>query len=505
MAAPLAATIFADLGAEVVKVERPGGDPMRADPSAFAAWNRGKRTVELDLGEEHGRRELGALLDQADLLIENLRPGSLERRLFDAGDGNDDGGRRERAAHRRAAAWPAAAGHLLDQWMGQQRAVTRRAGLGAAGAGPRRHAAGPVHRRRRHLATLPRRQRGRCPARRARRRRRAGQARVDGLRPARRDLAARRAALPQRGAHLPPAGPPAPRLAPEELGRPASLRDRRRPLRHGEPQRYRALARAVPPARDRRRRARLRARPRASRGSPTRSGTGPSWPRSPPPSLSRTADEWEAALLESPAAVAKCNTLAEWLDSDRPGPTTWCAETDDPVLGRVPLLGPTRADRGRARRAEARPPARRRAGRARWAPHRRPLQFLGRAAGVAPAGRARGRRREGGAAGRRGRVPDDAGPAQHLRRRQPLQAGAGARPQGADRPGPAARPGGRVRRRGRERGGRRVGAARARRGGAAGGQPGAGLRPGQGLRLGRAAGQPGPRSTTWCRRRRGWR
>ena len=44
VAAPLAGTIFADLGADVIKVERPGGDPMRADPARFAAWNRGKET-----------------------------------------------------------------------------------------------------------------------------------------------------------------------------------------------------------------------------------------------------------------------------------------------------------------------------------------------------------------------------------------------------------------------------------------------------------------------------
>ena len=55
VAAPLAATILADLGAEVTKVERPGGDPLRADPARFAAWNRGKRSVELDLSTEAGR------------------------------------------------------------------------------------------------------------------------------------------------------------------------------------------------------------------------------------------------------------------------------------------------------------------------------------------------------------------------------------------------------------------------------------------------------------------
>ncbi len=79
VAAPLAATIFADLGAQVVKVERPGGEPLRSDPARFAAWNRGKRTVELDLATEAGHREALGLLDEADLLVENLRPGALER------------------------------------------------------------------------------------------------------------------------------------------------------------------------------------------------------------------------------------------------------------------------------------------------------------------------------------------------------------------------------------------------------------------------------------------
>ena len=79
VAAPLAATIFADHGAQVVKIERPGGDPLRSDPARFAAWNRGKRSVELDLATEGGRREALGLLDEADLLVENLRPGALER------------------------------------------------------------------------------------------------------------------------------------------------------------------------------------------------------------------------------------------------------------------------------------------------------------------------------------------------------------------------------------------------------------------------------------------
>ena len=63
----------------MVKVERPGGDPLRADPARFAAWNRGKRTVELDLHDGDGPGRGAATLDEADLLIENLRPGALER------------------------------------------------------------------------------------------------------------------------------------------------------------------------------------------------------------------------------------------------------------------------------------------------------------------------------------------------------------------------------------------------------------------------------------------
>ena len=96
----------------------------------------------------------------------------------------------------------------------------------------------------------------------------------------------------------------------------------------------------------------------------------------------QTADEWETALLDQPAAVAKCNALAEWLASEqarvdhlvgrrrRPGPRAR-------VVGR-----PAGADRRRVRRAAARPPARRGAGRARRPPHRRPLLLLGRTAGV---------------------------------------------------------------------------------------------------------------------------
>jgi crotonobetainyl-CoA:carnitine CoA-transferase CaiB-like acyl-CoA transferase len=78
ISAPFAATLLADQGAKVVKIERPGGDPYRRDPARYAAWNRGKTSVELDLSAAGGRADALELIDGADVLIENLRPGALD-------------------------------------------------------------------------------------------------------------------------------------------------------------------------------------------------------------------------------------------------------------------------------------------------------------------------------------------------------------------------------------------------------------------------------------------
>ena len=89
VAAPAAATMLADWGADVVKVESPAGDPNRytlrhvgqevdgAPP--FETDNRGKRSVVLDLRADEGRRALERLLARADVFVTNLRPGALER------------------------------------------------------------------------------------------------------------------------------------------------------------------------------------------------------------------------------------------------------------------------------------------------------------------------------------------------------------------------------------------------------------------------------------------
>jgi formyl-CoA transferase len=88
--APLAGMILADLGADVVKVERPdGGDPFRSFRGGlysphFIAFNRNKRSVALDLQSEPGKASLRALLATADVLIDNYRSGVMDRLGFSA-------------------------------------------------------------------------------------------------------------------------------------------------------------------------------------------------------------------------------------------------------------------------------------------------------------------------------------------------------------------------------------------------------------------------------------
>lgn len=89
--APYCTSILADAGAEVIKIELPGvGDPRRSyDPlrtdeagslsGGFASYNRGKKSIELDLTTPGGRARLDELLADADVLVSNLRPGSLAR------------------------------------------------------------------------------------------------------------------------------------------------------------------------------------------------------------------------------------------------------------------------------------------------------------------------------------------------------------------------------------------------------------------------------------------
>jgi crotonobetainyl-CoA:carnitine CoA-transferase CaiB-like acyl-CoA transferase len=88
MAGPFCGQVLADMGADVVKVEPPGGDPTRRslgfrmrgeDTAAFLAVNRNKRSLTLDLKTARHQAVLHRLVREADVVLENHRPGVAER------------------------------------------------------------------------------------------------------------------------------------------------------------------------------------------------------------------------------------------------------------------------------------------------------------------------------------------------------------------------------------------------------------------------------------------
>ena len=166
VAGPSCAAILCDWGAEVVKIEPPNGDPFRgwasalmgAEPTVnppFDADNRGKRSVSLNLKHEEGRAIARKLVDQADVLVTNMRPRVLEgfgldyetlaqanpRLVYAQITGyGPDGPSRDRAAYDVGAFWSrAGVGAMLvpdGQPLPQQRGGMgdHMTGMGAAGA-----------------------------------------------------------------------------------------------------------------------------------------------------------------------------------------------------------------------------------------------------------------------------------------------------------------------------------------------------------------------------------
>src|SRR4029450_8564057 len=83
---PLATLMLAEAGAEVIKIERPGGEDMRGMPprhdgaaAVFALLNRGKKGITIDLKNENNCNLLRPLLEKADVVVEQFRPGVMER------------------------------------------------------------------------------------------------------------------------------------------------------------------------------------------------------------------------------------------------------------------------------------------------------------------------------------------------------------------------------------------------------------------------------------------
>jgi crotonobetainyl-CoA:carnitine CoA-transferase CaiB-like acyl-CoA transferase len=78
VAGPMTAMLMADHGADVTKIEPPGGDPYR-DQMGYRVWQRGKKRAELDLKKSEDRETFLALVDQADVLVESFAPGVTKR------------------------------------------------------------------------------------------------------------------------------------------------------------------------------------------------------------------------------------------------------------------------------------------------------------------------------------------------------------------------------------------------------------------------------------------
>ena len=74
----LATAVLADFGADVIKIEPPSGDPFRSHP-AWLAWNRGKKSLVLDLKDGAARDQAVQLAERADVVIESFRPGVARR------------------------------------------------------------------------------------------------------------------------------------------------------------------------------------------------------------------------------------------------------------------------------------------------------------------------------------------------------------------------------------------------------------------------------------------
>ncbi|MDG4648701.1 CoA transferase [Roseibacterium sp. SDUM158017] len=86
LSGPFCSMLLADLGADVLKIEAPGGDPVRGQGHMvaglswyFAGFNRNKKSIELDLRAPDGMAVLERLLTDADILTENFRPGILDK------------------------------------------------------------------------------------------------------------------------------------------------------------------------------------------------------------------------------------------------------------------------------------------------------------------------------------------------------------------------------------------------------------------------------------------
>ena len=74
---PLGVLVLAEQGADVIKVEPPGGDPGRTRPEQ-RVWNRSRRSITLDLKSRSGQEHFHTLAARADVVVESFAPGTME-------------------------------------------------------------------------------------------------------------------------------------------------------------------------------------------------------------------------------------------------------------------------------------------------------------------------------------------------------------------------------------------------------------------------------------------
>lgn len=146
MAGPYCAMLLADMGARVIKVEPPAGDSTRSmsgargsDSPAFNAVNRGKLGIVIDLNEDKGRSVFKRLSREADILIENYRPGVMQRLGLDYATLRADNPRLIYASisgHGQTGPWAAKGGFdLIAQGLSGIMSVTGNAGGAPVKAG----------------------------------------------------------------------------------------------------------------------------------------------------------------------------------------------------------------------------------------------------------------------------------------------------------------------------------------------------------------------------------
>ena len=74
----IATMVMSDFGAEVIKIEPPEGDPIRKLPQGLL-WNRGKKSVVLDLTTKEGQEKAQKLAQTADVVVESYTPGDTDK------------------------------------------------------------------------------------------------------------------------------------------------------------------------------------------------------------------------------------------------------------------------------------------------------------------------------------------------------------------------------------------------------------------------------------------